>query len=111
MDRLTNQQIADAHRVLVWIGVIRQVLDFRRIEDHDIGKIAAPEHPTILQREIQRRQSAQFANGGRQGEGVLLAHVLREQPGKVAVSARVGLGLQEHALRGRQTAAPHRLHG
>ena len=73
----------------------RMVGDGVRIEDHDIGVAAGVETPAILQLEVLRRQARHTANRILERGDFLIAHVAAEEPGEIAVSARMRVALEE----------------
>src|ERR1017187_4768640 len=88
------------------LRVGRMVLNLLGVKYYDVGKVAGPQLAAIGKGQIERRLRAQLANGLRQGEYMLFAHVFGEQAGKIAVGARMRIGLQKYALRGRLPSRP-----
>ncbi len=98
--RPVHEQVMHTRRVLVGVLEGRVIGDRRGIEDDDVGVETGPELAASMEREVAGGQGSELPNRLFQRGDALLAHVLAQQPGEVAVRARMRVRLEEDALGG-----------
>src|SRR6185436_19233908 len=96
--RAVDEYVAHADRVLMRVLERGSVGDSGWIEDDNVGEHALPDEAALLQLEVRGRQSAQPVDRLLERNHVLLSHVHAEEPGEVAVGARMGGRLRERRL-------------
>src|SRR5260221_2084724 len=93
-----HEDVLHADRIGLRLLVGRRVGDGRGIEDDDVGIHPFLDQAAALEPEIARRQPGHPAHGLLQRYHLVLAHVLAEQAGEVAVRTRMRRFPQEDAL-------------
>jgi hypothetical protein len=71
------------------------VLDGRRVKDDDVGIVPRRQRAPTLQLEVCGRQTGESPHCFFQRDNPFVAHVPPQQPGKGAIGAGVGAGLEE----------------
>ena len=105
---LTNT-CSHAGRILMRLGVGGVVLDLGRVEHDDVGKVARLQQAPLRQPQVRGRQAGQLADGLFQRNDLLVAHVLAQQAGEVAIGARMRLRQQKRPLGRRRRASEPKL--
>src|SRR5258708_3589225 len=93
-----HEDVLHADRIGMRLLVGRRVGDGRGIEDDDVGIHPFLDQAAALEPEIARRQPGHPAHGLLQRYHLVLAHVLAEQAGQVAVRTRMRRFPHEDAL-------------
>src|SRR5215813_8470071 len=84
-----DEHVSHADGESIGIVVCRHMVNHGGIEHHEIGPHALFDHSAVGEVLALRGERRELANGVRQAELTLLAHVLGEDPGIGAIGARV----------------------
>src|SRR4029077_7740524 len=87
--------VAEANRVLVRLRIGGAIDDGPGVEYDDISKVVFAKQSPAIEAEVGCRQVGKFADSRFERQQLLLADILAEEAGKVAVGPRMRHGLEK----------------